>query len=353
MSRDALIRIDGSRGEGGGQILRSSLGLSLVTGRSVLIENIRKGRKKPGLRRQHLTAVLAAREISGGAVEGASIGSGTLVFSPGAVRPGTYSFDVGTAGSTTLVLQAILPALLTAEGEFELRFEGGTHNPFAPPFDFLARVYLPLVERLGPGLAAGLVRPGFYPAGGGCLTLRVTPAPRLGPLELLERGKLIERRVRAIVSGLPRHIAERECQTIRKKTGWDRKCFSIETVEDARGPGNVVLIELRHQNVTEVFTGFGQPGVRAEQVASAALREAREYLEADVPVGRHLADQLVLPLGIGAWQGEGGGRFRTLSLTPHTTTHIDVLRAFLDVGIAVDERAKNDVLVDVRPTKST
>lgn len=343
-----MITIDGSQGEGGGQILRSSLALSLISGQPCVIENIRKNRKKPGLMRQHLTAVRAALEISGGSADGASIGSTRLIFEPRAVRAGTYSFAVGTAGSTTLVLQAILPALLIAEAESELRFEGGTHNPLAPPFDFLARAYLPLVERLGPSLDAELVRPGFFPAGGGCFTLRVTPASRLGSLELVERGELIEHRVRAIVANLPLHIATRESKEIRKKTNWDERCFSVETVKDSRGPGNVVLIELRHANVTEVFTGFGKAGVRAERVASDALRQAREYLKVDAPVGKYLADQMLLPLAVGAWQGSGGGRFRTLALTRHSTTHIEILRRFLDVEIVAERRSSDDVTVEVR-----
>lgn len=342
-----MITIDGSQGEGGGQILRSSLALSLVSGKPFVIENIRKGRRKPGLMRQHLTAVKAALEVSGGAADGVSIGSTRVKFEPRAVRPGSYSFGVGTAGSTTLVLQAILPALLVADGPFELHFEGGTHNPFAPPFDFLERAYLPLVERLGPKLDAELVRPGFFPAGGGCFKLRVTPTDRLGSLELLERGALVERKVRAIVANLAMHIARRECDAIRKKTSWDEQCFGVESVEGSHGPGNIVLIEIRHENVTEVFTGFGQPRVPAERVASDALEGAREYLKADVPVGKHLADQLMLPLAISAWQGGGGGRFRTLALTRHSTTHIDILRRFLDVDIVVTRESRDDVAVEL------
>ena len=188
------VHIDGSQGEGGGQILRSSLALSLLTGRPLVIENIRSGRRKPGLMRQHLTAVRAAVEISSGEVEGDEIGSQLLRFQPGEVCPGAYSFAIGTAGSTTLVLQSVLPALLCADGPSELRFEGGTHNPLAPPFDFLERAYLPLVERLGPRLEVCLERPGFFPAGGGCFSLKVTPARTLGALELIEPGPLIERR---------------------------------------------------------------------------------------------------------------------------------------------------------------
>jgi RNA 3'-terminal phosphate cyclase (ATP) len=161
-----MLTIDGSQSEGGGQVLRSSLALSLVTGRPFAIENIRAGRKKPGLLRQHLTAVLAAAEVSAAEVEGAALASRRLLFRPGRVRAGDYAFRVGTAGSATLVLQTVLPALLLAEGESTLTLEGGTHNPMAPPVDFLENAYLPLVNRLGPRVKVQLVRPGFYPAGG-------------------------------------------------------------------------------------------------------------------------------------------------------------------------------------------
>src|SRR5262245_57066518 len=172
-TQSSILTIDGSHGEGGGQILRSSLALSMVTGTPFRIENIRAKRKKPGLMRQHLTAVNAARQVSSAGVDGAAIGSTELVFHPGTVRPGDYQFAVGTAGSTTLVLQTVLPALLCAGGSSRLSFEGGTHNPFAPPFDFLERAFLPLMNRMGPKVAATLERPGFYPAGGGRFTVTI------------------------------------------------------------------------------------------------------------------------------------------------------------------------------------
>jgi RNA 3'-terminal phosphate cyclase (ATP) len=340
--------IDGSFGEGGGQILRSSLALSLVTGKSFVIERIRANRQKPGLRRQHLAAVMAAAEISQARVQGAEIGSQRLVFCPGAVQAGDYTFDVGSAGSTTLVLQAVLPALLIADRESNLTLRGGTHNPLAPPFDFLAKSYLPLVNRLGPTVEARLVRPGFYPVGGGEFTVRIKPARQLGGLELIDRGEIRARRVRVLLANLPRHIADRECRTIARQTGWGEDCFAIEELHDARGPGNVVMIELEAEQVTEVCTSFGRKGVKAEEVALEALREADEYVAAGVPVGRHLADQIMLPLGIGAYFGAGGGMFRTLSLSPHATTHLEIIRLFLDVTATVEQNEQDNCLVQIR-----
>jgi RNA 3'-terminal phosphate cyclase (ATP) len=347
--KDAILTINGSQGEGGGQVLRSSLAMSLVTGRPFVIENIRAGRKKPGLMRQHLTAVNAATEVSHAEVTGAAIGSSRLEFRPGKVEPGNYAFSVGTAGSTTLVLQTVMPALILAEGESNLTLEGGTHNPFAPPLDFLTKAYLPLLNRMGPKVTVDpiSVRPGFYPAGGGHFRVHIQPARQLGRLEIMDRGEIRTRRVTALVANLPQHIGERECRLIAEKTGWDEGCFMVEMVENSRGPGNVVLIELESENLNEVFTGFGEIGVRAEGVATRVLDDARRYLAADVPVGKYLADQLLLPLGIGAHLGAGGGSFHTMALSLHATTHIDILHRFLELDTKVEENGRDDVVVRI------
>ena len=198
---------------------------------------------------------------------------------------------------------------------------------------------------MGPVVEARLVQPGFFPAGGGHVAIRICPSRQLSHLELLQRGEITARRVRALVAKLPRHIAERECRTIAQETGWDDSCFAIEEVTRSRGPGNVVMIELEAAHVTEVFTGFGQRGVKAEDVAMQALREAREYLAAGVPVGSHLADQLMLLLAIGSYLGTGGGAFRTMELTPHSTTHLAVIRAFLGVNAQADREGDHGCLV--------
>jgi RNA 3'-terminal phosphate cyclase (ATP) len=325
-----VLVLDGSEGEGGGQILRSALALSLLTGTPFRIDNIRAGRPRPGLMRQHLTAVEAAAAIGGAEVSGAEIGARSLFFRPGKVRGGDHRFSVGTAGSTTLVLQTVLPALLTAAEPSSLLLEGGTHNPASPPFDFLVRSFLPLVKRMGPEVTATLERPGFYPAGGGRLRVRVTPA-RLRPLELEERGAIVSRKARALLSNLPRSIGERELLRLRERLGWDDRAFAIEMV-DAAGPGNVALVELEAEQVTEVFVGFGEKGVRAEMVADRAADEVDAYLATDAPVGPHLADQLILPLAL------AGGSFRTVAPTEHTRTQLAVVQRFLEVKVALTER---------------
>lgn len=340
------MHIDGAQGEGGGQIVRSSLALAAVTGQSVVIDNIRAGRAKPGLMRQHLTAVNAAVAICGGTARGAALGSRCLTFEPGRVQPGNYHFSVGSAGSATLVLQTVLPALLIADGPSALVLEGGTHNPWSPPFDFLQRAFLPLVERMGPRVTPRLERPGFFPGGGGRFTVSVQPHSPLRGFELLRRGRTLAQRARILLANLPRHIAEREADTIARELGWPRDCVEIEEVA-AAGPGNVVSLEVQSEELTELFTAFGRLGVRAERVAEEAISQVREYLAADVPVGKHLADQLLLPLGISAWQSrqrgaaDGGGAFRTLPLSRHSTTHIDILRSILGVVIDVESPAED------------
>ncbi len=338
-----MITIDGSKGEGGGQILRSALALSLVTGKPFRIDNIRAKRKKPGLLRQHLTAANAAVAVGRADVKGNTMGSTELVFAPKTVTPGTYRFAVGTAGSCTLVLQTILPALLTAVDESELVLEGGTHNPFAPPFDFLDQAFLPLVRRMGPYVTARLHRPGFYPAGGGKFVVTIKPSPYLARIDLSGRGEIIHHKALAVVAKLPRNIADREIKVIEERMGWGRDCFQVKEMDDTPGPGNIVSIALKSDTLTEVFTGFGQRGVPAETVALNAVKQAREYMTACVPVGRYLADQLLIPMALA-----GGGRYRTLPPTRHTFTNMEVVKRFLDVEIlaAEVERGKWEVEVN-------
>lgn len=264
--RDQMLTIDGSIGEGGGQILRTALGLSLVTGQPFRIVRIRAGRAKPGLMRQHLTAVNAAAQVGQVEVSGAVVGSQDLTFRPGRIAAGFYSFAVGTAGSATLVLQTVLPALLTAASPSALTLEGGTHNPQAPPFDFLVRAFLPLMNRMGPHVQATLVRAGFYPAGGGQIDVTVRPSATLSGFDLLARGEIRARRAHALIASLPHHIAERELRLVGNKMGWDASCLHVEIVEGSRGPGNAVTIEIECEHVTELFTGFGERGLPAEAV---------------------------------------------------------------------------------------
>jgi RNA 3'-terminal phosphate cyclase (ATP) len=323
-----MITLDGSHGEGGGQILRSSLALSIITGKPFRIENIRANREKPGLQRQHLTAVLAAAEISSAQVTGAELHSRTLEFYPGPVKPGDYRFAIGTAGSTTLVFQTVLPPLMLASGESRLTLEGGTHNEHAPPFEFIEQTFLPLINKMGPRIDVQLERPGFYPAGGGRWTATIRPATTLRPLELLTRGEIRSRTVTAVVSELPLSIAQRELSVLARRLNWPADCFHTRQTACSSCAGNYITIAIASDHLTEIVSSIGRKGIRSEAVSENAAREAQRYVTADVPVGEHLADQLLMPLALA-----GSGAFRTLPVSPHTHTNINVLAKFLPARI--------------------
>jgi RNA 3'-terminal phosphate cyclase (ATP) len=318
-----MIEIDGSEGEGGGQILRSSLSLAICTQQPFCITNIRANRDRPGLMRQHLTAVNAAAEICGADVEDAELGSRSLTFKPGPLVAGDYSFDIGTAGSCTLVFQTVLPALLTAAGESRVRIMGGTHNNASPPFDFLARSFLPLLARMGAQVQLELASYGFYPRGGGEIRARIVPVARLGAIELRERGALVRGFAEAYVAAIPLHVAQRELDVIHRRLGFAQADLLLRALPNDVGPGNVVTITLEYEHVTEVFTGFGEKGVSAEVVAERAVKDARDYLAASAPVDEHLADQLLLPMALGS-----GGSFIARKLTPHLHSNAVVIERF-------------------------
>lgn len=338
-----MITIDGSMGEGGGQILRTSLGLSALTGQPFRITDIRKNRAKPGLARQHLTAVRAAAEVCGAQVRGDAMRSTELTFEPGTVKPGAYHFAVGTAGSANLVLQTVLPPLMLADEPSELILEGGTHNDKSPPFHFLERAYAPLLRRFGPGLELSLQRWGFVPAGGGRFTAQITPVSRLEPVVLLERGPSEQVRAEAVVSALPRSIARRELAVVGERLGVHKSRRRVVVVDDPQGPGNAVLLTVESAHVTEVFTGFGRKGRAAERVAAEVCDRVEAYLGRTAPVGRYLADQLLLPMALA-----GTGALRTGPPTLHTTTHVDVIAKFLPVSFAVEELGDQSWRISVR-----
>lgn len=336
-----MIEIDGSMGEGGGQVLRTSLALSMVTGEPFRIENIRAGRRKAGLLRQHLTCVHAARQVSGGAVNGAALGSSGIEFTPGTIRGGDYSFAIGTAGSTTLVLQTILPALATAPEPSRVTISGGTHNPHAPSVDFLRRSFLPLLGRMGPSIDLELNRHGFFPAGGGEITVQIQPCETLRPIELVQAEPISSRRAVATIAGLPGLIARRELDVVGADLGWPESCLKIEQLSEKVGPGNILSIEVGRGDVTEVFTGFGERGVSSEKVGSRAAKDASRYINSHVPVWRFLADQLMLPLALA-----GGGRFRTCPLSLHAKTNAEVIELFLPIKIQRSNAPDESILVE-------
>lgn len=341
------VDIDGARGEGGGQILRTSLALSMITGKPLRMRRIRAGRAKPGLRRQHLAAVHAAARLCNAHVRGDEVGSTSLEFTPGPIATPHLDIDIGSAGSTTLVVQTILVPAIVANHALTAVVHGGTHNPMAPPFDFLDRVFLPHLRAMGADVTLTLDRHGFATGGAqqashdertkhrGQLTLEIRPhaGPALSPAHIRDAGAVTARRATVLLARLPTHVAERELAIVQDQLGFALADCEVRELRDG-GPANVLMLEVERAGThvcRELVTAHGEKGLRAEAVADRACRELAAYLAADVPVGAHLADQLLLPLAL------AGGSFRSGPLSLHATTNIDTIQRFVDVDIEVSE----------------
>lgn len=323
-----MIEIDGSQGEGGGQVLRTSLALSMVTGQPVTLTNIRAGRAKPGLMRQHLACVQAAARICTAQTQGAELGSRALRFEPGAVQPGHYRFDVGSAGSCLLVLQTVLPPLLLAPQASQLTLTGGTHNPMAPPFHFIDRAFVPLLRRMGADVQLTLRRHGFYPAGGGEVEAVIHPATTgLRPLVLEERGVLRESYAEALSAGIARSVADRELLLVGEALGWAGDRLRAPPLRQNEGPGNALMATLHYAQHAEVFTQFGEKNLSSEQVARRLVNELRRFERSGAAVGEHLADQLALPLALAR-----GGSYTASEISLHANTIFEVIQRFLPVA---------------------
>ncbi len=328
-----MLTIDGAMGEGGGQVLRTSLSLAAVTGTPFRIEGIRAKRSRPGLLRQHLTAVRATEAVCSARVSGAELGSVALTFEPGRVQHDSYEFAVGTAGSATLVFQTVLPALLMTSGESTMVFEGGTHNAWAPPVDFIQKTFLPVLRRMGGRVQVELERHGFYPAGGGRFVARVRGGSSLGGLELTSRGAIEKVEICALVSQIPEHVAEREVRILARQLADLPIDLETRTVASA-GPGNVAMVTVHSADLVETLSAFGQRGVRAETIAHRLAGEVRKYIASGVPVGEHLADQLLVP-----WALAGDGEFLTAEPSLHTTTNLEVIESFLPGRLKLHRQA--------------
>jgi RNA 3'-terminal phosphate cyclase (ATP) len=343
----AEILLDGSSGEGGGQILRSSLALSMATGKPFRIHRIRAGRKKPGLMRQHLTCVKAAARVCSAQLEGAELGSTALTFRPGPMIPGRYAFSVGSAGSSTLVFQTLLPALITTGQSFELTLEGGTHNPAAPTLDFLDRVYLAALRRMGVNVEIKMERRGFFPVGGGKWIATLAPSGPLKPFQVPERGRLLGQTAKVLWNRILPQDPERARSHLSANLGWRFSDIEIEEAVESPGPGNVIHAELRFEHITEMVTAFNAFGASPEAVCDGLMVDVRGYRDHGAPVGRRLADQLLLPMALGA-----GGWFRTGPLSNHTRTNIETIGRFSDRGIEVRDVDGDVVEVKVAGTRS-
>ncbi|WP_369039480.1 RNA 3'-terminal phosphate cyclase [Stenotrophomonas maltophilia] len=320
-----MIELEGAHG--GGQLLRSALTLSLCTGTGFTMHNIRAIRRKPGLMRQHLTAVNAAARIGNACTHGAALGATSLRFEPGAVTAGDYHFAIGSAGSATLVLQTVLPALWRAQGPSRLRLEGGTHNPLAPSADFIADSYLPSLARMGVQASMQLLQHGFHPAGGGVIEVQVAPCAVLQASRMERRPALDSMQAQVLMSGLSGSIGVRELQVLADRLGVDPHPRHVQSIRPALGLGNVALVRVRHGDHVEVFAGHGERGVSAEQVGARLAGQVQQYLEGGGVVGEHLSDQLLVPMALA-----GGGSFTTHVISDHLASNARLIEKFLPVA---------------------
>lgn len=336
-----MIEIDGSILEGGGQLLRVSVALSAVTGTPIKVRNIRVKRSNPGLRAQHLKAVEAVARVVHARTEGVNIGSQEVEFIPGPLEAGDFEIDVGTAGSTSLILQALMPAMAFAKGPTSVVIKGGTNNPMAPPVDFLERCLFPTLHKMGLSTSLELVKRGFYPKGQGILKVRTQPLKRVSPVTLTEYGQVSKISGLAYSSRLPQHITDRmisAAATLLREAGYSNFYIDRETLQagDPRcavnpGCGLILIAELSSGGLIS-GDALGELGKPAEKVGGEAAGVLIEQLKRGMPVDKHLADQLAIWMGL----AEGISEIEASELTLHTLTCIEVIQSIINAKFKVE-----------------
>jgi len=332
MKSEDFITIDGSYGEGGGQIIRTALSLAVVTRQSLELVNIRSGRKKPGLRPQHLASVRACASISQARVVGAELGSTRLTFSPGATTPGSYTFSIGTAGAATLVLQTLIPPLSRAEGESNLVVSGGTHVPWSPPYHYFDQVFVAAINRLGFRCDSAIRRWGWYPKGGGEIQVRLKPHDSLKSMILEKPFDLRHVSGLSASSKLPEHVKIRQKKQLQirlKQAGVKGEIELLDT--PANSPGSVVFLCAQGRDSSAGFSALGARGKPAEKVADEAAEALVRFLDSEATLDSHLADQILVYLAL----SPGSHQFTTASVTQHLLTNGWVVEKFLPVEFEV------------------
>ena len=338
------IDIDGSFGEGGGQVLRTALSLSCVTGTPFKLVNIRKGRKRPGLMPQHLTAVHAAALISSAQVSGDEKGSTELAFVPGKIRAGSYLFDITTAGSSALVFQTLLPLLVCADTVSTITIKGGTHVPFSPSYHHIAEVFIPVVKSMGLRIESAITAYGFYPKGGGQVRFTVKPADAISGLNKLSRGELRSVRGYSGVANLPMDIAERQKQSVIRHLY--HLSADIETLDvSSPAPGTFVFLKSVYENAVAGFSSLGERGIPAEHVGKKAAQDLLHFHNTESCLDPHLADQVVIYLGLA---GEASS-FTTSQITQHLTTNLWMVRKFLNIQYEIEGEIGSEGTVRIMP----
>lgn len=341
-----MLVIDGGIGEGGGQILRTSLALSLVTGKEFTLKDIRSKRKKPGLRAQHLNAVKLSAEIGNARVEGAEFGSTKLVFSPQAIQAGNYSIEIGTAGATALVLQTAFLPLSLGNKSSRILISGGTHVPFAPTFDFLNLHWNNFLTRIGIQLSIRLQNAGFYPRGGGQISANIQPVREVTNLTLTDRGSIKQIYGISAVANLDRTIAERQRNHIVRTLGHKFPLNDIRIIElPSKFKGTTICLVCEFEHSQCCYTSLGEPGKPAEVVAQEVCRKIENFLSSEAVIDEHLADQLLLPLSI----SRESSYFSTAIITDHLQTNADVIKLFTNADIDIVGNTGSPGAISIHP----
>lgn len=340
------IRIDGSFGEGGGQILRTALSLSAATKMPVDVFNIRARRKSPGLRPQHLESVRAIAKICNGELQGAEIGSTSISFTPKEIKGGEYHIEIGTAGSVSLVLQTIFIPLSMAKVPSTITIKGGTHVPFSPCFHYLALQWLHYIKRIGFDATVEMKRAGFYPKGGGEISAHIKPVKEIKPLVIKDRGKLIRIKGISAVANLKMSIAERQKQQAEKRLSNENLPHEIQLVEfPAFGQGTLCLLLAEFEHSQCCYYGLGAIGRKAETVADDACYPLFRFLRSKASVDEFLADQLLLPLALAKEESE----FATFRISKHLLTNIEVIKKFLPVRFDITGKEGEEGIINIIP----
>ncbi len=329
--------------------MRTSLALSCITGKRLHIENIRSARRNPGLAKQHLCCVQAARQICEGKYKGAEQGSMVLDFHPGAIRSGEFNFDIGSAGSASLVIQTVLPALFLAGESSTVTVTGGTHNPLAPPFDFLSETFLPAIASAGFQCNCRLIKHGFFPAGGGKMIVNIQPMQKTASdghqiINICQASREFRINARIYTAKLPFHIAQRQ-EKLLLQSGLNIKNIEHIGVTDSDGPGNIVCIRLFGYERMIVFTAFGMRGKPSEKVIGEVIDLAKHFIESGAAIDRFLADQLLIYMAVA-----NGGCYTTDKISTHTKTNMEVIKKFLPVDFMI-ERQGNRFSVMCQPLR--
>jgi RNA 3'-terminal phosphate cyclase (ATP) len=336
--------IDGAIGEGGGQVLRTCLALSIVTGQGFNIHNIRAGRKKPGLRPQHLSAVKLAASISDANVKGAELGSTQISFSPQSAQPGKYKLDIGTAGSSLLVMQTIYLPLSLLERPSSIAISGGTHVPFAPSFDFIDQHWIYFMKRMGFNIHCEMLLAGFNPRGGGIIQVNLGPVDTIKPINMDLRGDLKQIRGVSAISNLDRRIAERQRERVIHRLGSKYPLNDIRIRQmPSKFKGTTIVLFCEFENSQACYFSLGALGKPAEQVADEVCDKIEYFLSTEASIDEYLADQLLLPLSF----ANGNSTFSTAKVTSHLMTNAEVIRSFIPIDISISGRTGESGLVRI------